>query len=123
MYLVLLALALALSSSIVLSGRAISHDTSDLAETKLPRLQGINDLYLALIEHERLLYEYYATTNADHFNALIDSNQQRIRRDLALIDEAFPDWQPVQMLREKLKTSVSRWKPIARWNIRPITMY
>ena len=100
-YLVLLALALALSGSIVLSGRAISHDTTDLAETKLPRLQGINDLYLALIEHERLLYEYYATTNADQFNALIDSNQQRIRRDLALIDEAFPDWQPVQALREK----------------------
>lgn len=100
-YLFVLVLALAISSSIVISGRHVSETTSQLAEVKLPRLQGINDLYLAIVEHERLLYEYYATTDSDKFALLLSGNESRIRDDLALISEAFPDWEPLEDLRKE----------------------
>ena len=64
-YLFILSLGLAISVTIFMTGRQVTDVTTTLIEEKLPRFQVINELYLAIIERERLLYEYYATTDSE----------------------------------------------------------
>lgn len=99
MYLLVLGLGLAISSSIFISGRQVTEITNQLVEEKLPRLDSINDLYIAIIEHERLLYEYYATTDAEQFAPLLEQNGERISYDLEQIAIAFPDAEAIAQIR------------------------
>ena len=62
-HLFILSFGLAISITIFITGRQVTDVTTTLIEEKLPRFQVINELYLAIIERERLLYEYYATTD------------------------------------------------------------
>lgn len=98
-YLLVLGLGLAISSSIFISGRQVTEITNQLVEEKLPRLDSINDLYIAIIEHERLLYEYYATTDSEQFEPLLRQNGERISYDLEQIAIAFPDTVEIEQIR------------------------
>ena len=90
-YLLVLGLGMALSFSIFLSGRQVSEATSSLVEQKLPRLQVINELYIAIVEHERLLYEYYATTDSDTILPQLQEMEGRFRAYFQQIELAFPN--------------------------------
>ncbi len=98
-YLLILALGLAISSSIFISGRHVTETTNQLVEEKLPRLDSINDLYIAIIENERLLYEYYATADSEQFEPLLTQNRQRISRDLEQIANVFPHIIEIEQIR------------------------
>lgn len=58
-----LGIGIGLSAIISLSGTQVTRVTQDLVNQQLPRLGQIKHLRQAIAEHERLLYEYYATTD------------------------------------------------------------
>lgn len=89
-YLLILGLGLAISTTILVSGRQVTDATTRLIEEKLPRLQVINELYLAIIERERLLYEYYATTNSKKILPQLSEIDQRFSAYFRQIEDVFP---------------------------------
>lgn len=98
-YLVILSLGLAISATIFVSGRHVSNATTTLIEDKLPRLQVINELYLAIIERERLLYEYYATTDSEKILPQLSSIDQRFSAFFRQIEIAFPNSEAIEKIR------------------------
>ena len=98
-YLLVLGLGLTLSFTIYISGRQVNSSTIDLVEQKLPRLQIINELYIAIIEHERLLYEYYATTDRKSLLPLLNDTQQRFQGFFNEVEIAFPDSAEIELIR------------------------
>ena len=98
-YLVILSLGLAISATIFVSGRHVSNATTILIEDKLPRLQVINELYLAIIERERLLYEYYATTDSEKILPQLSSIDQRFSAFFRQIEIAFPNSEAIEKIR------------------------
>lgn len=98
-YLLVLGLGLTLSVTIFLSGRQVDTATIALVEEKLPRLQIINELYIAIIEHERLLYEYYATTDSEALLPQLDDTQQRFQGYFSEIAIAFASAEEIDMIR------------------------
>lgn len=60
-YALVLSLGLAISVSTLISGQRVAAVTSTLVDQDLPLLEHMRGLYFAMVEHERLLYEYYAT--------------------------------------------------------------
>mgnify|MGYP005991149201 CR=1 FL=1 len=98
-YLLILSLGLAISATIFVSGRHVSNATTTLIEDKLPRLQVINELYLAIIERERLLYEYYATTDSEKILPQLSSIDQRFSAFFRQIEIAFPNSEAIEKIR------------------------
>ncbi len=82
-----------------MTGRQVSDVTSTLIEEKLPRFQVINELYLAIIERERLLYEYYATTDSEIILPQLDSLDQRFSAYFRQIELAFPNSDDIEKIR------------------------
>jgi len=98
-YLLILSLGLAISVTIFITGRQVTDVTTTLIEEKLPRLQVINELYLAIIERERLLYEYYATTDSETLLPQLDQIDQRFSAYFRQIEIAFPDSEAIESIR------------------------
>ena len=98
-YLFILSLGLAISATIFITGRQVTGVTTTLIEEKLPRLQVINELYLAIIERERLLYEYYATTDSETLLPQLDQIDQRISAYFRQIEIAFPGSEAIESIR------------------------
>ncbi len=98
-YLFILSLGLAISVTTFLTGRQVSNVTTTLIEEKLPRLQTINELYLAIIERERLLYEYYATTDSAKILPKLTSIDQRFSAYFHQIQLAFPNSNDIENIR------------------------
>lgn len=98
-YLFILSLGLTISVTIFMTGRQVSDVTSTLIEEKLPRFQVINELYLAIIERERLLYEYYATTDSEIILPQLDSLDQRFSAYFRQIELAFPNSDDIEKIR------------------------
>lgn len=61
----ILAIAITLATVIVINGNNVSTTAQRLIEQQLPRLALIKQLRAAISEHERLLYEYYATVDRE----------------------------------------------------------
>lgn len=97
-YLLILGLGLAISITIFISGRQVTTATNTLLEEKLPRLQIINQLYLSIIERERLLYEYYATTDTAAILPKLQNIDESFSAYFQLIANAFPDSSDVRAI-------------------------
>lgn len=98
-YLLILGLGVAISSTILVTGRQVSDATTTLIEEKLPRLQVINELYLAIIERERLLYEYYATTDSEKILPLLTEIDQRFSAYFRQVEIDFPQSEHLDKIR------------------------
>lgn len=97
-YLIILSLGLAISTTILISGRQVTDATTTLIEQKLPRLQVINELYLAITERERLLYEYYATTDSEKILPLLSEIDQRFSAYFKQIEADFPNSEDINKI-------------------------
>lgn len=98
-YLFILSLGLAISVTIFITGRQVTDVTTTLIEEKLPRFQVINELYLAIIERERLLYEYYATTDRKNILPQLVLIDQRFSAYFHQIEQAFPYSVDIEKIR------------------------
>ena len=70
-------------------GRQANLTTQNLVYTQLPKLALIKHLRSAIHEHERLLYEYYTTTNRGIAWPKIKRTSKDIKRYLNSISESF----------------------------------
>ena len=84
-------LVVGLSMSYVISekGHQANLTTQDLVYTQLPKLAVIKHLRSAINEYERLLYEYYTTTNRNIVWPKIQKSHNNIQRYLNSISESF----------------------------------
>jgi diguanylate cyclase (GGDEF)-like protein len=98
-YLFILSFGLAISITIFITGRQVTDVTTTLIEEKLPRFQVINELYLAIIERERLLYEYYATTDRSAILPQLTLLDQRFSAYFHQIEQAFPHSEDIEKIR------------------------
>lgn len=124
-YLLILVFGVGLSGFIYTRGANISKQTASLVDNQLPRIALIGDLRTAVVEHERLLYEYYAT-EGEALPADINSTYGRLAETTATLQRAFPLLVPelntaniqfiqVQSLSQKLG-EVLQHKPV-NWNL------
>ena len=93
-------MGIALSCTIYLSGRQLSSSTDSLITAKLPRLKIINNLKLAILEHERLLYEYYATTDQKYLLPLLVSTQSEFTQNFHAIELVYSDRKEIEVVRK-----------------------
>lgn len=98
-YLFILGLGLAISTTILVTGRQVSDATTTLIEEKLPRFQVINELYLAIIKRERLLYEYYATTDTAKILPQLSEVDQRFSTHFRQVEIDFPKSEHLEKIR------------------------
>jgi hypothetical protein len=82
-----------------MKGRQVSAVTTTLIEEKLPRLQVIRELYLAIIEREYLLYEYYATTDSKRIFPQLTLIGQRFSYYFRQIELAYPNSTDIEKIR------------------------
>ncbi len=78
-----------MSYVITQSGNMVNHTTQNLVMVQLPRLALIKRLRASLTEHERLLYEYYTTTNRDLVWPKIMAREKEFNHYLANISDSF----------------------------------
>ena len=81
-YLLVLALGVALSTLIYSNGHSVSKGISSLVNDNLPRLNTISKLRAAIFAQKPLLYEYYATTDRKTFLKAFELNQREIEATL-----------------------------------------
>lgn len=84
-YLLVLTLGVALSTLIYINGNAVSDATQSLIGKRLPRLNEISKLRVAIAEQKPILYEYYATTDRSIFQRNFYANQAVIELGLRTI--------------------------------------
>lgn len=80
---------LALSLIIRDSGKKAGISSRNLVSVALPKLDLIKQLRASITEHERLLYEYYATTTRDDLWPQIQQTEQGLAKQLLAINEGF----------------------------------
>ncbi len=88
-FILILGIGITLSWVISSSGERVSEVTDDFVNVQIPRLNQIKALRAALTEHERLLYEYYATTDKAVLWPNILRASQQIHDNLAIVSQAF----------------------------------
>jgi diguanylate cyclase (GGDEF)-like protein len=77
-YLLVLALGVALSGLVYSNGHTVSTAISSLVSDNLPRLNSIAKLRAAIFSQKPLLYEYYATTDRKTFLQAFEMHQRDI---------------------------------------------
>ena len=88
-FITVLTVGIILSYVISQSGNMVNHTTQNLVTVQLPRLALIKRLRAALTEHERLLYEYYTTTNRPLVWPKIMAREHEFNHYLANISDSF----------------------------------
>ena len=88
-FITVLTVGLVMSYVITQSGNMVNHTTQNLVMVQLPRLALIKRLRASLTEHERLLYEYYTTTNRDLVWPKIMAREKEFNHYLANISDSF----------------------------------
>ena len=78
-----------LSYVISLSGKQVGDTTRHLVTVQLPKLALIKSFRASLTEHERLLYEYYSTTNRQIIWPKVLKQEQEFQKYLSSISESF----------------------------------
>jgi diguanylate cyclase (GGDEF)-like protein len=86
----ILVLGLGLSMSTYLRGQSVNALTAALVDHDLPVIGDLFDLKIAVLREEPILYEYYATTDREKFQAAHATNWTRIEARLAQLRSAFP---------------------------------
>ena len=87
-YLLVLALGVALSALIYTNGHSVSNAISLLVSDNLPRLHSISKLRAAIFAQKPLLYEYYASTDRKIFLQAFELNQREIESHFNTIHTA-----------------------------------
>lgn len=80
---------LILSYVISLSGQQVGETTRNLVSVQLPKLDLIKSFRSSITEHERLLYEYYSTTNRQVIWPKVLKQEQEFQKYLGSISESF----------------------------------
>ncbi len=83
------AVGLVLSFIIAKNGEKASISSRNLVSVALPKLNLIKQLRASITEHERLLYEYYATTTRGELWPKIQQTEKSITKQLMAINEGF----------------------------------
>jgi len=90
-YIFVILLAVLLSGFIYVNDQRLKDTTEQLFNNSLPLLRYINQLRNAKVEHERLIYEYYATTDRSRLLPAIERQQKTLQQLLRLIkDQPLP---------------------------------
>ena len=88
-FIFVLALALGLAYAINDFGSRASHTTQQLVTEQLPKLALIKQLRATLSEHERILYEYYSTTNRTLLWPKITEQDEELSELIHNVNERF----------------------------------
>jgi hypothetical protein len=77
LYLLIMAIGLLLSALVYTMANTVKNTSTELVEQRLPALSDVSHVAMLVSEQERILYEYYATTNVtpyreDYQNNLIN---------------------------------------------------
>lgn len=93
-YLLIVVFGVGLSGFIVTRGSTISKNTANLVNEQLPRIALVGDLRTVMVEHERLLYEYYATTQRDTLLPAINLTYNELAASAEALQQAFSETVP-----------------------------
>lgn len=112
-FMLVLVVGCSLTMIIALSGQKVSEVTHDLVNNQIPRLALVQQMSSAVIEHERLLYEYYATTERNHlWPKILESEHLFLSalQSLKLNSEAsislLAEFNQLQNLRKKIDNNL-----------------
>jgi diguanylate cyclase (GGDEF)-like protein len=81
--------AMSLAVTIVNNGKKASEATQNLVSVHVPKFALIKELRAAIAENERLLYEYYSTTDRKVIWPKVRDIDKKIKAYLELIDKSF----------------------------------
>ena len=124
-YLFILTISTAVSYFIYQAGNNISAVNLKLTEKQLPILNNLSELKHWLNEHERILYEHYATEDSHENIPKLILAQQNIRINLLKLEKEFPNNNNIeQLLKLNKKISYNAnfmidaldWKTVERWD-------
>jgi diguanylate cyclase (GGDEF)-like protein len=109
-YAAILLFAVLLSGFIYLNDQRLQATSDQLFDETLPLLRTINQLRSTKVEHERLLYEYYATTDRLRLLPAIQSTQQHMAslfrqlegQPLAMLDDSLHTMESIKQTAQKL---------------------
>ncbi len=87
-FLLVLAVGITLTMVISVSGQKVSRVTKDLVEVQIPRLAQTERLASAISEHERLLYEYYASKDRARLWPQIQQAEKAYLQSFIILDQA-----------------------------------
>ncbi len=107
LFFLMLALGLALSAWTSQQGFRVARMVNGLVANDLRVFGDIDDLKVAVVRQEPILYEYYATMDPKPFEANYADNEQRIRAGLALLARTFPgrpEVRDIEVEYEKTRT-------------------
>ncbi len=99
LYVTLATVAGTLSLYIYYQGLSVNLNHRLLSQENLPQFSAISRLGEAFSEHERALYEYYSTQNADVLKKQLQSNNQTIALSLELLQLSFKDTAEMRSLQ------------------------
>ncbi len=118
---------------IAVNGSKVSDTAQKLLHEQLPKLAVIKDLRATLTEHERLLYEYYATSNREQIWPRVISHDQQLQELMVTAHQAFSGhimalpniYADVKFYRQALDSNLSNtpaeWDK-ARHNLAQLTL-
>ncbi|BFM17217.1 hypothetical protein R50073_34000 [Maricurvus nonylphenolicus] len=115
-YAAILLLAVLLSGFIYLNDQRLQTTSDHLFNETLPLLRTVNQLRSAKVEHERLLYEYYATTDRLRLLPAIQSAQQQMAslfrqlegQPLAMLDDSLHTMESIKQTAHKLDQNLMK---------------
>lgn len=99
-YALVLAMGLAISVSTLISGQRVAAVTSALVDQDLPLLEHMRGLYFAMVEHERLLYEYYATVDQASIMPKVSAVDATLGQHLQALSRGLQDPMALQRLQQ-----------------------
>jgi len=120
-YIFVILLAVLLSGFIYVNDQRLQDTTEQLFSDSLPLLRHINQLRNAKVEHERLIYEYYATTDRLRLFPAIEHQQNTLRQlfkqlkgqQLPMLEGVHKDFLSIvmtsQLIDENLKQDGVDW--------------
>lgn len=122
-FVLVLMIGVSLTMMIASSGQQVSQVTQKLVEQQIPRLGSIEQMSSAIAEHERLLYEYYATTDrVALWPAILQTEKQFLdaMQKLKLPDhgttlQLMSEFNLLQAVRERIDTNLG--KPGIDWDL------
>lgn len=100
-YAAVLLLGVALSTLIYVQGQSALSVTMLLINEDQPALESLSDFKIAVVAEEPTLYEYYATTDRQHFLQRYQANRQDVDRGLRFVRETFPRSVQLAAIEEK----------------------
>ncbi|WP_339723874.1 EAL domain-containing protein [uncultured Paraglaciecola sp.] len=107
LYFFIVTVGLLLSALVYFMATAVKHSTTELVVQRLPALSNINHVATLTSEQERILYEYYATTNVTPYQEYYSKNHTVLSDLLLSLQGGLQDSSTSSLLKEQLeKTAI-----------------